>query len=125
MLLKGKHIFAVTVAFLFLYPTIYQSIHVFEHTHDPSCCSGCSLPQTEKTGGSTPFASYDQATGEEEECPVCEFHYAKLQIIKSEDLFEYRLYSSLPAEHVYPDPHIVFNGYHFSLRAPPAFTSFC
>ncbi len=131
MLLMRKHIFAVTVACLFLYPTIYQSIHVFEHTHDAGCCTGCSLPDqdhhdhNETHAGSIPFATYDRAEDKEEDCPVCEFHYAKQQVTAPGDVSPDKQSYFLPLEGSYPEPHVLFDGFYFSLRAPPAFISFC
>ncbi|TVQ14027.1 MAG: hypothetical protein EA361_08870, partial [Bacteroidetes bacterium] len=79
MLQKIKHILPLLLAVLFLYPMVYQSIHVFEHSHETHCCGSCSHTQDAApvTGDDNTQPHYVQ---HEEECPICNFHYAKLQV---------------------------------------------
>ena len=119
MLHKAKHLFSVILACLFLYPVIYQSIHVFEHAHDMDCCSHCHGLQIEKSVQETAHATYESASEKEDECPVCTFHYAKLQVKSSSGFF----FTDDAHPHIfalsYPKPFILFKGFTFALRAPP------
>lgn len=119
MLHKGKHILSVILACLFLYPVLYQSIHVFEHSHDTDCCSHCHGVQIEKSVQETAHATYESAPEKEDDCPVCNFHYAKLQVKQPAGFFFTNDVHHHIIELAYLKPYILFKGFIFSLRAPP------
>ncbi len=73
----------------------------------------------EKSVQETAHATYESAPEKEDECPVCNFHYAKLQIKAPLDYFP-----TIDVHHhifdlSYPKPYILFKGFTFAMRAPP------
>jgi len=119
MLQKFRHITAVVLALLFLYPLVYQSIHVFEHTNETDCCDQCHIhhdaPEAEIPGTNT------YTLGEEEtQCPICSFHYAVLQLDEPGAIsFHPEAFSEIICP-CHQSPFVVFQGYSRSLRAPPS-----
>lgn len=118
MLQKIKHILPLLLAALFLYPMVFQSVHVFEHDQETNCCGSCSHAQD-----AAPVSESDDAqpyyTQHEDQCPICDFHFAKLQV-NSTLVFTSLIDShELPELQNYPKPFVLFQGYIFSLRAPP------
>ncbi len=118
MLHSIKHILSVILLSLFLYPLIYPSIHVFEHRQDSHCCGHCSGPQKELplTEDAAAVSNLQDA---DEECPVCNFHYAKLQVKSSLNHAFVRDSNNIPVIQNHPGPFVLFQGFIFSLRAPP------
>lgn len=119
MLQKSKHIVSVFLTILFLFPIVYQSVHVFGHGHDSDCCSSCgvinlSIPASEDA------ALLVNPEDIPQECQICSFHYPKLQF-QSDLRFA-------PLSEVYterydkgrPKPFVLYAGFDKSLRAPPA-----
>ncbi len=116
MLQKIKHILPLLLAALFLYPLVYQSVHVFEHDNETHCCGSCSHAQD-----ASPVTGDDQPhfVQHEEECPICDFHYAKLQVNTTLVFASLIDSHELPESENYPKPFVLFQGFIFSLRAPP------
>ncbi len=123
MLQKRKHILSLILALLFLYPLVYQSIHAFEHTHDLQdsvCCSHCSHSTPGNTSQEGEPATSGILSTLKDECGICSFHYAKLQVNPGLSVqFSEQTYSSFP-DIPYPDPFLSYLGYSASLRAPPS-----
>lgn len=120
MLQKIKHTLPLLLAALFLYPMVYQSVHVFEHTHETHCCGSCTHAHD---GAPASEGGHDDAqqhyTQQEDECPICNFHYAKLQVNAYPVFTSIRNNPDIPELQNYPKPFVLFQGYIFSLRAPP------
>lgn len=122
MLQKDKHIFSFALLCFFLYPLIYQSIHVFEHTrdsHETHFCSHCNHTDGDYASHQSDPATREALSEKQNECAVCNFHYAKLQVNSSLNFYlkEHNYYSF--HEQSYPKPFVLFQGYSCALRAPP------
>lgn len=118
MLQKIKHILPLLLAALFLYPIIIQSVHVFEHDHQAHCCGSCSSSQ-EPIPVSSADDNHPHYQSQEDECSICNFHYAKLQVIASLVALVMDEHHLWYLTHNYPNPFVFFQGFIFSLRAPP------
>ncbi|MFW5706806.1 MAG: DUF2946 family protein [Bacteroidota bacterium] len=123
MLHKSEKLFSFALLCIFLYPLIFQSIHASEHAHtaeEVHCCSHCS----HSGGGSATPGDTSGSNGgyseKQEECSICNFHYAKLQIYSSPGFFLakeiYGVFDILSSHH----PFILFQGQLIALRGPPA-----
>lgn len=123
MLQKNKHIHSLVLAILFLYPLVYQSIHAFEHTHglqDSVCCGHCSHSSPGSAPQEDEPAASEALSAKQDECGVCNFHYAKLQINSSLNVYLTEQAYYLFPDPSYPKPFVLYQGYIRSLRAPPA-----
>jgi CRISPR/Cas system-associated protein Cas10 (large subunit of type III CRISPR-Cas system) len=120
MLQKVKHIIAPVLVALFLYPIVFQSIHVFEHNQEQTCCSHCHAHEhaQEKPKDDKPVAQTNFSETEDH-CPVCDFHFAKLQIDTSTGAYTKSESHTIRYAGLGKTPYIHFQGFIFSLRAPP------
>ena len=107
-----RHI-AIIFILVFFYPTIYQSNHIlhFPHQHHHK-------HKHERQDSHSGLAHYSKDCAEED-CPVCEFHYAVLHVDKNNPndfSYEYIVIRNS----ILPDsPFIYYSGNNKLLRAPP------
>ncbi len=126
MLHYSKNHISVILACLFLYPVIFQSIHIFEHKQEQGmCCDHCTTHSQEYTHMKKPLDEFPEDSHSFSEksdaCPVCDFHYTKYQVIKTLRIYVTPEIFADIYHDLFLKPFIIFQGYIFSLRAPPLF----
>ncbi len=113
---RTKIFLSFFLSLIFVFPSIYQSIHVFQIHWNTNTAHTCSCQDIKETNNDYRY-TYPQET--KKSCPVCEFEFASFNKIKNIKLGAIR--SDYIDVHLTNIQEIYFSNYNevITLRGPP------
>lgn len=108
---------------VFAYPIAFMTFHVLhDHMPEDSCAHSCCSHTNPVNAEENPEdADYIQIS-KNSHCLICEYEFAKTNIIHTEVFLHAETFTSILCEELCSHIHLIFSGTNKSLRAPPAIT---